>query len=358
MARKFLTALDLNKNELQNAVLQNLASAPSTPAAGQMYYNTTDDAVYFYDGTSWIDVTDAVTLGGQAGSYYLSRANHTGTQAASTISDFDTQVRTSRLDQMAAPTASVALNSQKITGLANGTAATDAVNKGQLDAVSSGLDPKASVRVATTANITLDGPQTVDGVQLNNYDRVLVKNQTTASENGIYVVDEAGPWSRAGDADTSADVTAGMYAFVEEGTTNGDTGWVLTTNNPIVVGTTALVFVQFSGAADVTAGDGLTKTGSTLAVGAGTGISVSADAVAIDTAVVARKASANVGDGAATQIDVAHNLGTRDITVSVIEAGSPYGHVLCDVESLDANTVRLRFASAPTLNQYRVIVVG
>ena len=202
------------------------------------------------------------------------------TLTAAKISDFDTQVRTSRLDQMAAPTATVSLNSQKISNLADPAAAQDAATKAYVDATRQGLDVKDSVRAATTANITLSATQTVDGVALVAGDRVLVKDQSTASANGIYVV-AAGAWVRATDADTSAKVTGGMFTFVEEGTANADTGWVLTTNNPITLGTTSLAFTQFSGAGQVAAGAGLTKTGNSLDVGAGTGIQVNADDIAL-----------------------------------------------------------------------------
>lgn len=160
------------------------------------------------------------------------------------ISGFDTQVRTSRLDQMAAPTADVSMNSQKITNLAAPVNANDAARKADVDAAASGLDVKASVRAATTGNITLSGTQTIDGVSLAVGNRVLVKNQTTASANGIYVV-ASGAWTRATDADSSTEVTTGMFMFVEEGTTLAGTAWVLATTGTITLGTTALTFNQF-----------------------------------------------------------------------------------------------------------------
>jgi len=183
---------------------------------------------------------------------------------------------------MAAPTATVSLNAQKISNLADPVGAQDAATKAYVDAARQGLDVKDSVRVATTANIALSATQTVDGVALVAGDRVLVKDQSTASANGIYVV-AAGAWTRATDADTSPKVTAGMFTFVEEGTANADSGWVLTTNAPITLGTTSLAFTQFSGAGQLTAGAGLTKTGNTLDVGAGTGIQVNADDIALAT---------------------------------------------------------------------------
>ena len=148
---------------------------------------------------------------------------------------------------LAAATAAVDFNGQKITGLGTPTLDSDAATKAYADSVASGLDVKESVRVATTSDITLSGTQTIDGVSVVEGDRVLVKNQTTASENGIYVC-SSGTWSRSTDADTDDEVTAGMFTFVEEGTENADKGFVLTTDNPITVGTTNLTFSQFSSA--------------------------------------------------------------------------------------------------------------
>jgi hypothetical protein len=171
-------------------------------------------------------------------------------------------------------------NLYKGINLVNPTNPQDAATKSYVDATKQGLDVKDSVRAATTGNITLSAPQTIDGVSVIAGDRVLVKNQTTGSQNGIYVV-AAGTWTRSADADSNADVTSGMFTFVEEGTINADSGWVLTTNNPITLDTTALSFTQFSGAGQVEAGDGLTKTGNTLnVVTANSGrIVVSADSI-------------------------------------------------------------------------------
>ncbi|MEM2159603.1 MAG: hypothetical protein QXN55_01460 [Candidatus Nitrosotenuis sp.] len=149
------------------------------------------------------------------------------------------------------------------------TQALHAATKQYVDNAITGLDMKQSVRVATTANITLSGTQIIDGIAVVAGNRVLVKNQTTTSQNGIYEV-AAGAWTRATDADNSgngAEVSANMYCFVEEGTTNADSGWVLTTNNPITLDTTGLTFTQFTGTGQITAGAGLTKTGNILDVG-------------------------------------------------------------------------------------------
>jgi len=206
------------------------------------------------------------------------------TLTASKISDFATTAQGYRLDQFAVPTGSVSFNSQNITNLADPTNAQDAATKAYVDAARSGLDVKQSVRAATTANITLSGTQTIDGINLVAGDRVLVKNQSTGSQNGIYVV-AAGAWSRATDADSSAEVTPGLFTFVEEGTVNDNSGWVLATDQTITLGTTSLTFAQFSGAGQITPGDGLTKNGNQIDVvtASSTRIVVSADSIDLAT---------------------------------------------------------------------------
>lgn len=206
---------------------------------------------------------------------------------SSNINDFHTAVRTNRLDQMSAPTSSVSMNSQLLTNVLDPVNPQDAATKAYVDAARSGLDVKQSVRVATTADITLSGTQSIDGVSVLSGDRVLVKNQNAASQNGIYVV-AAGSWSRATDADSDVEVTAGMFTFVAEGTTNADSGWVLTTNDTITLGTTALAFAQFSGAGQIVAGNGLTKTGNTLDVGTASTDRIVVNADNIDLATVSR----------------------------------------------------------------------
>ncbi|MFL2658662.1 MAG: hypothetical protein ACJ0HK_07865 [Akkermansiaceae bacterium] len=147
-----------------------------------------------------------------------------------------------------------------------GFGANSLVSKEYVDAVKVGLDFKDSVRAASTANVTVSGPgAAIDGVTLASNNRVLLKNQSTASENGIYVFNgAASALTRATDADSSTEVTPGMFVFVEEGTVNADNGFVLTTDGTITVGSTSLAFAQFSGAGQIVAGDGLTKTGNQI----------------------------------------------------------------------------------------------
>lgn len=176
----------------------------------------------------------------------------------------------------------------KITSLADPVSATDAATKSYVDALVNGLDVKASCRVASTANVAIPPGGTslaIDGVTLVNGDRVLLKDQTTGSQNGVYTVGGVGTsvtLTRAADADASAEVTGGLFTWITEGTANADTAWVLTTNDPITLGTTSLTFQQFSGAAMITAGAGLTKTGNTLdVVAADTSITVNADSIQV-----------------------------------------------------------------------------
>jgi hypothetical protein len=159
----------------------------------------------------------------------------------------------------------IAMGTSKITGLGDPTNAQDAASKNYVDNTAQGLDAKASCVVATTANITLSGTQTIDSIALLAGDRVLVKDQTTTADNGIYVV-AASTWSRSTDANTWDELTS-AFTFVEKGTTNADSGWVCTIDAGGTLGTTSVTWVQFSGAGQITAGAGLTKTGNTLNVG-------------------------------------------------------------------------------------------
>lgn len=166
------------------------------------------------------------------------------------------------------------INGIKLTNVADPTAAQDVATKNYVDAKSAGFDWKASVRVASTGNLTLSGAQTIDGVSVIAGDRVLAKDQTTAADRGIYVC-AAGAWARSADANTSADVTSGMAMFVSEGTANAGTNWVLTTPDPITLGSTALTFTQTGTGTTYGVSDAsLTLTGTNFKVTPGTSAQV------------------------------------------------------------------------------------
>ena len=371
MSTKFVTNIDLNQNQVENAKFEALASNPgSSNFAGRLIYNTTEGTIQYYHGAAFrkllraitssttaltaseangsvaltVAVADGSDPGLQSSAHFTQATNATNANTASTvvkrdgsgnfsagtitatltgnvtgnvtgttsdISNHDTgdltegsnlyytdaRVRANRLDQMAVPTAAVSVNSQKITSLADPTAATDAANKGYVDDRASGLDPKESVVAATTAAINLSNDlqntDTIDGVTLATGERVLVKDQSTASENGIYIVVASGAGTRATDFDSTAEVTAGAFFFVEEGTANASRGFVLQAKaggGSFTVGTDALTFSQFSGAGQITAGAGLGQSGDTLSVNVDTTtIEISSDTL--------RVAASAAGDG-------------------------------------------------------------
>ena len=409
---KFVSNINLLQNELQNARIQTLTDDPLSPVSGQIYFNTSVGRLKVYDGAAWrfasalftdADISATAAIANtKLATNPLDRGNHINTQLASTISDFDTQVRTNRLDQMSAPTGPVSFNNQKITSLADPVDPQDATNKRYVDSAAQGIDWKPSVRAASTINISsLFGLMTVDGVELVAGNRVLVKNQDNAEDNGIYNVVDSNPWTRSSDADSSAEVTASFAVFVEEGTTNRDSGWVLTNNGTISIGTTELVFVQFTGLGQIEAGAGLTQTGNRIDV-VGTTDRITANSNNIDIASTyvgqssittvgtvgtgtweatdvgvahggtgasdAAGAKTNlgfmtrytvaIGDGAANPITVTHNMGTRDVIVQVRETASPYEYVGVTIESFSTTAVKLYFGAIPTLNQYTVVVIG
>lgn len=397
---KRLSNFDLAQNELQNAVIQNLAAAPSSPKKGQIYFNTGNNTYQYYDGTAWQSIGSGTATGtvtavsvasanGFAGTVAnptttpaisvsttvsgLLKGNGTSISAATSGTDYAPPTATTSslkgngsggfsaatLNDNGAPTADYSMNSHKLTNLLDPTTAQDAATKNYVDATAQGLDYKQSVAVATTANITLSGEQTIDGVT-TSASRILVKNQSTASANGIYVTN-AGAWTRATDASSSTNLTSGALVYVEAGTANGGQQWVLTTTGVITVGTTSQTWSQFSGASTLTAGSGLTSSGNTFNVGAGTGIVVNTDSVTVDRATngatVPLKYSATVGDGASTSIVVTHGLGTQDVHVQLRDATSN-AVVECDITMTSTTQVTLSFATAPASNSYRVVIIG
>jgi len=157
------------------------------------------------------------------------------------------------------------MGGHKITNVAPGTDPSDVVVKSQLDSIAAGLDPKESVRVATTADITLSGLQTIDGVSLQVGDRVLVKDQNDDTENGIYVASATG-WARSDDADgdITGEVSGGMFTFVEAGSGNAGSGWVVVADGTLDPDTDPITFTQFAGGGALTGGLGIQVNGTEI----------------------------------------------------------------------------------------------
>ncbi len=204
--------------------------------------------------------------------------------------------------------------------------------RGEIAAASEGLDVKNSVRAATTANITLEGLQTVDGVSLAVDDRVLVKNQTNAALNGIYVVKSgvgaANEWLRAADANEDGELHPGVFVFVEQGTVNGDHGYVISTDGVITIGETDITWTQFSGAGQIVAGNGIIKSGNTLSVKAHDGITVDASGVSISNTYAGQTSINTLGTV---------TTGTWEGDVIAVEYGGTGASTLADGEYLVGN---------------------
>lgn len=254
----------------------------------------------------------------------------------------------------------------KVVNLADPTNPGDAVNLQYLANYVRGLRFKDPARAATTANLNLAAPgASIDGVALAVGDRILVKNQTVPSENGLYAWNGANATlTRTQDADTAAEL-ASAVVIVAEGTStdatgalaNADRAWLQRTD-AITIGSTALSWIPLPGAGtNYGAGDGLGLSGVTFRVvaAAGGGLVVGPSGVGLDTGVAVRKYAANVGG--ATSIAVAHALGTTDVTVSVRDNAT--GELVDpSIVVTDANTVTLGFLTAPAAAAYRVVVHG
>jgi hypothetical protein len=272
------------------------------------------------------------------------------------------------LDAITAAAADINANSHKIINQLDPTAPQDSATKNYVDVTAQGLDAKASVHAATAgANIaTLAGgaPNTLDGITLAANDRVLVKDQTTANQNGIYTVTTLGTgvngtWTRATDMDAWTEVPS-AYTWVEQGTVNADTGWVVTADAGGTLGTTSITWTQFSSAGAAIAGAGLTKTGNTLDVGAGTGITVAADTVLVDPAIIPRYYSSAVqGAGTTWTITQAtHGChASRGLIVQVHDVTTGAWE-LPDITIAANGDVTITYAVAVTANSKMVTIVG
>ncbi len=297
-----------------STVTGNTGTTTATGAESLAITGTAPISVAVTSNTATISASAASTSA--AGVVQLSDSIST---TSSTVAATSTAVKTAYDLANAALPKSGGTMTGLITLSADPSSALHAATKQYVDSVSQGLDVKQSVRLASTGNVSVTYTATggssgrgqitnvtnvLDSVNLVANDRILLKDQSTGAQNGIWVVSTLGTgangvWDRATDFDSDADVTAGAFTFVEEGTTNADSGFVLSTNNPIVIGGasgTSLVWAQFSGAGQITAGNGLTKTGNTLDVG-GTAnrITVAADSVDIASTYVGQTSITTLG---------------------------------------------------------------
>lgn len=484
-SKTFLVGLDLNKNELQNAVIQNLGTAPSSPIAGQIYFNTNDDTLYFYDGTAWVDFVQQATIAADtianrpaagAGNadtlfyaidthllYYsdgstwsqvsqfgnvssqttygdtsangtsnsYARADHThgtpslstntpqnltiggtGSAGSGTLPSKDDHVHAMpafgtvsaqttfgassadgtatsvahsdhthgtpthddsahsliNISALDVPAADVAWAGYKITGLGNPSADQDAATKYYVDQAVQGLTWKQPANLLSTANVALSG--TTGTLNIDTYGaltsadngyRIVLTNQTTDTEDGIYVYNDLGAGTytltRATDANPYTELL-GATIYILEGTTKAGTSW--SQQNHYLTSFAGQNWVQISGPGFYTAGNGIDISSNIISavVAAGGGLSLSGSGLAIDTAVVVSKYAASVGDNSSQSITVSHGLNTKDVQVTVYDNSSPYAEVVCDVQHTSTSAITLLFSVAPTTNQYRVVVQG
>lgn len=302
------------------------------------------------------------------------------------------------------------LTSNQGINCASPTLATDIANKGYVDNLINGLSWKVDVRAATTTNGTLASSfangSVIDGQTLATNDRILIKNQTTQTENGLYTVNATGAPTRSLDADATTELDNAVVSVLQ-GTVNQLTSWVQTTVNP-TIGSSNIVWASYAVGQAYTAGNGLalssgafsvlldggansglavsgsgtkvnpgagikTSGGTTaidlnatnpalstsggLAVIPGTGITVAANTVAVDTTLVARKFATSIGDGTTTVYTVTHNLGTLDVGIQVFK-NSTGTTVEADTIRTTTNACTVGFTVAPSTNAYRVCVTG
>lgn len=270
------------------------------------------------DAARKIDVETAQTAAS-------SRANHTGTQLAATISDFDTQVRTSRLDQMAAPTGSVGFGSQRLINVLDPTSAQDAATRNYVDTslagVATGQTLKGTVRAVSTANVNIaSAPTTIDGVTCVGGDVYLLAGQSTGSQNGPYTWTSAGTaMTRAGNWDTAGEAVVGSYWIVREGT-NADK-FALLTNDTFTLATTTAAFAYI----------GVATAGST-------------------------PVEQDLGNGALTSFAITHSFGTRAVKVVVYRVASPFDEVDVYVEHTDLNTVTIKPDAVWAASEFHAVV--
>lgn len=473
--------IDLDQNEIRNARVQNLSTAPSSPVAGQLYYDSDDNVLYFWNGATWVsasgstytdeqvrDVIGAALVAGNNIDIAVDDSGNTITidveaLTSGDLSDFieavsdqvgsmvtgntETGITVTYQDadntlDFAVDFSGAVMDGDAAGGVLSGTypnpgfavdmatqaeldahindssdahdasaisfspsgdiSSTDtqaallealADAKAYADALANGLKVHASVElVEISTSLDLSGAETIDGVSTPNGARVLLTAQADADDNGIWIVNTGGAWTRPTDFNDATDVVEGAVVWVTEGSAQYEgTQWTLVEVAGSFGSLTTQTWEQSSGVGQVTAGAALTKTGnqldvgvdnttievnadalriaataagagltggggSALAVGAGTGISVAADTVGVDTSVVVRKYATTITGGSTSEV-VTHNLGTRDVTVALINNSTPWDSVEVEWAATSTNTITL---SSPVNlpASYRCVVHG
>jgi hypothetical protein len=308
MSIPFLNNINLNKNELQNVLLHKLASAPGTPVAGQIYYNTTDDKGYLYDGTKWVAWLDAASIGG-------GDVSGPSTATDGNIVVFDGASGKTIKDSGKKPSDYQPVSEK---GAANGYAGLDA----------NGKVPTAQLPASVTGGMQYKGA----------WDASTEAYPADPETGWYYVVSVAG--------------TAGGTAYnIGDWAVYNGTSWDKIDNTDSVSSVNGKTGAVELGAADIDIADSGELFTATTVEAALAEVKAQANALP-------QIHAANVGNGSSTDIVVTHNLGTRDVLVQVRDNASPYDYVMVDIEATTENTVTLRFAVAPAENAYRCIVMG
>jgi len=349
------------RNRLDDPVSSDPAGL-ATGDKGRTWLNTATNLWKYWNGSAAIDP--------------LARANHSGTQLAATVSDFDTQVRTSTLNQMTAPTADLSINTHKLTNVVDPTGTQDAATKNYVDnsisGITGGLILKGAVVVAAASNIsTSSAPSTIDGITMSAGMVVLLTAQTTGSQNGPYTWASAGAaLTRATNWDTSAKAVLGSFWIVEQGT-QADTIAVCTNDTAITIGTTTPTFVFNSNGITYTQGNGINITGTVISAVANTGVTVGGSGIGADFSIVGRKVTGVIPTSTSgiftisgANVTINHALSNSAPLVSVAAYSSAYsgyttGDIVLNGASVtDANNVLVVLPAAPASNNWIVTIVG